>query len=66
MRNKELISNLIDMEKKNWLACQTCNKICKCPNYDYDLRLDECCLCSDTDVTCSACYERKLVSIKAK
>ena len=56
-----MASNIIDMEEKNWLYCQTCNRICKCPNFDNDLRLDECCICSDSEIICSACYERKKV-----
>ncbi|MHA1984652.1 MAG: hypothetical protein ACW967_09880 [Candidatus Hodarchaeales archaeon] len=48
-----------DLEENNWISCQTCNKICKNPSYDYDLRIDECCLCSSTDAICSTCFIRK-------
>ncbi|MHA1983423.1 MAG: hypothetical protein ACW967_03635 [Candidatus Hodarchaeales archaeon] len=48
-----------DLEENNWLFCQSCKNLCKNPNYDNDLRIDECCHCSNTNAYCSACYKRK-------
>ncbi|MHA1982717.1 MAG: hypothetical protein ACW967_00075 [Candidatus Hodarchaeales archaeon] len=49
-----------DMEKKNWLVCESCSQLCKNPNYDDDLKIDECCLCSFSELKCSVCNDRKV------
>ncbi|OLS16672.1 MAG: hypothetical protein HeimC3_52560 [Candidatus Heimdallarchaeota archaeon LC_3] len=55
-----------DMEEKNWIICESCKNLCKNPNYDYDLKRDECCLCVQTDARCSSCSNRKLIEYKKR
>lgn len=54
-----MVIQIEDLEEKNWLICLFCNNICKNPNYDFDLNIDECCLCSHSYVLCSTCYKKK-------
>ena len=55
-----------DMEEENWITCESCKNLCKNPNYDYNLKMDECCLCVQTDAHCSTCSDRKLIEKKKK